>query len=570
MRIAVLDKDRCKPKGCNYLCMRICPINKIGKECIIVSEETKKPIISESLCTGCGICIKKCPYDAIYIINLPEEIGNPIHQYGINGFRLYNLPIPKEGVVGVIGSNGIGKTTALKILSGELIPNLGESATWDEIIKKFKGNEIQSYFKKLSNNEIKAVYKPQYVDAIPKHVKGSVREILKKSDETGSFENLVVNLNLENSLHKDISELSGGELQRVAIAACLMKDADVYLLDEPSSYLDVKERLNMAHIIREIKNKYIFVVEHDLIVLDYLSDYIHVIFGTPGAYGIISNIMSTRSGINEYLDGFLRSENMRFREEIKFDIIPPKERLKSKKIVEYPELIKDYDGFSLDVESGTLYESDVIGILGPNATGKTTFVKILANVVEADNIKLDLNLKISYKPQYITPNDNLVLPLKLKQELVDKFSIKHLIDKKMSELSGGELQKVAIADCLSREADSYLLDEPSAYLDIEERLKLAKYIKRFAAENKKSVMVVDHDILLVDYVSNELMVFEGESGKNGFASKPLDLRSGMNKFLRYRNVTFRRDPDTGRPRVNKPDSVKDREQKSSGEYYYVG
>ncbi len=570
MRIAVLEKDRCKPKDCNFLCMRICPRVKMGDETITVNKEENKPVISEGLCSGCGICIKKCPYEAIHIINLPEEIGEPVHQYGKNGFRIYNLPTPKPGVVGIVGCNGIGKTTALSILSGSIKPNLGENADWSEIIERFRGNEIQNYLEKLSQGNVKAVYKPQHVDRIAKHVKGTVKALLEKGDETGELKNVVKNLDLENALDKDINALSGGELQRVAIAAALTKNADIYLLDEPSSYLDVKERLNVARAVRSLKDKYIMVVEHDLVVLDYLSDYVHVIFGVRGAYGIVSNIKSVRVGINEYLAGFLKSENMRFRDEIKFDVRSPKETKKRKKLVEYPALEKTLGNFKLKTINGVIYLEQTLGILGPNATGKTTFVKMLAGVLKPDDTELELGVRVSYKPQYIPTSNATVKSLGLKNNLAEHFGIIHLADSKINTLSGGELQRVAISDCLSKDADIYLLDEPSAYLDVEERLSLGKFLRRFAVENKKSVLVVDHDLLLVDYLSDGLMVFSGVSGVNGTASGSLSLKEGMNKFLREMGVTFRRDPDSGRPRANKPDSVKDREQKDSGDYYYVG
>lgn len=569
MRIAILNQERCRPDKCNYLCVRMCPIVRSGGEAIVVSEDSKRPVVNEGLCTGCGICVKKCPFNAICIIKLPEEVGMPVHQYGVNGFRLYNLPTPKEGVVGIVGCNGIGKTTVLRILSGELKPNLGGNVGWDEIVERFRGHEIQNYLLELSGGEIKAAYKPQYVDAIPKHVKGRVRDILESGDENGRMDELVKELDLENTLNKSMSDLSGGELQRVALTACLTKDASIYLLDEPSSYLDVRERLNVARAVRNIKDKYIFVVEHDLVVLDYISDYIHVIFGVSGAYGIISNIKSVRVGINEYLDGFLKSENMRFREEIKFEVSPPKEKSKRKKAVEYPALEKEYEEFSLKVQPGILYSPEVLGVLGPNATGKTTFVKMLAGTVKPDNTEVELENVISYKPQYIQPREGVVKDIKIKPELIEKFDIGYLLASEIKNLSGGELQKVAIADCLSVEAQVYLLDEPSAYLDVEERLKLGKYLKKYAFEKNASVLVVDHDILLVDYLSEELLIFEGTPGKTGNASNPLNLRNGMNKFLKQMDVTFRRDPDSGRPRANKPDSQKDREQKTKGEYYYA-
>jgi len=543
---------------------------RTGKETIVIDEELNKPVINEVLCSGCGICIKKCPFEAITIVNLPEEVGTPVHQYGVNGFRLYNLPTPKKGVVGIVGANGIGKSTMIRILAGEIKPNLGENSSWDEVLERFKGKEIQDYLERMSQGDIKAVYKPQYVDSIPRFVKGTVKGALKKNDEAGKLDEIAAKLDMQNSLKKKINELSGGELQRFAVAACLLKKADICLLDEPSSYLDVRERLNLAGVIRDLKNKFVFVVEHDLVVLDYLSDYVHVIYGKPGAYGIISNIKGVRVGINEYLSGFLRAENVRFQDEIKFDVRPPSEKGKRSEVIEYPKLEKKYDEFSLSIEDGILYEPEILGILGPNATGKTTFIKILAGVAEADNTELDMKVKISYKPQYIKLEDAVVKSLKIKPELIERFKIKFLLEKSLQDLSGGELQKVAIADCLSRDADIYLLDEPSAYLDVEERLKLAKFLKKFTYDKETSVLVVDHDILLVDYLSDELLVFSGESGKSGNASQPLNLRKGMNKFLQELGITFRRDPETGRPRANKPESVKDREQRSKGEYYYVG
>lgn len=569
MRIAVLNKDRCKPKDCNFLCIRLCPMVKTGSETIVVDEESKKPEISEELCSGCGICVKRCPYEAINIINLPEEVGEPVHQYGKNGFRLYNLPSPRKGVVGMIGKNGIGKTTALKILSGEQKPNFGrESIEWDEIIKHFRGHEIQDFLDKISKKQIKISLKPQYVEGLQKIAQGKVKEILKY-DENDFNRMLLEKLNIKECLEKKISELSGGELQKVVIFASLSKNADVYLIDEPSSYLDIEERLKLGKIIHEIKDKYVFVVEHDLTVLDYLSEYIYIIFGKPSCYGVISTVKGTRVGINEYLSGYLKAENMRFGEEIKFDVLRARTKKFEIVLTKYPSFEKTYEGFKLTVEEGVLYSGEVLGVLGKNATGKTTFIKVLAGVIKADNYDVGLKSKVSYKPQYIKVSDMLVNKLDLDFSIVKDFRIENLMEKKISELSGGEIQKTAICDCLSKDAEIYLLDEPSAYLDVEERLKLGKFIRNFAEKKEKSVVLIDHDILLVDYSSDRLAIFTGGSGKNGHAHTPLPVRDGMNLFLKEVGVTFRRDPESGRPRANKLGSIKDREQKEKGEYYYL-
>ncbi|NJF24420.1 ribosome biogenesis/translation initiation ATPase RLI [Thermococcus sp. Bubb.Bath] len=590
-RIAVIDYDRCNPDKCgNFLCVRVCPVNRMGGEAIIIDEENYRPVIQEASCTGCGICVHKCPFGAITIVNLPEQLDEDcVHRYGINSFVLYRLPLVKEGmVVGVLGPNGTGKTTAVKILSGQLLPNLcGDNDSWDNVIKAFRGSELQNYFEKLRGEEIRPVVKPQYVDLIPKAVKGKVRDLLKKADDTGKFDEVVKELELEGILDREIGQLSGGELQLVAIAAALLRDAHFYFFDEPSSYLDIRQRLRVAEIIRKLADsgKNVLTVEHDLAVLDYLSDIIHVVYGKPGAYGIFSQPKSTRNGINEFLRGYLKDENVRFRPyEISFTKKSERKSQEGEILVQYPRLVKEYENgsFRLEVDGGELYIGEVVGIVGPNGIGKTTFVKMLAGVEKPTEGEVDWSLTVSYKPQYIkTDYEGTVFELlskanasKLissfyKSELLNPLGIPELYDRKVSELSGGELQRVAITACLLRDADIYLLDEPSAHLDSEQRLAVSKAIRSLMAKDEKTALIVEHDMMMIDYLSDRLIVFEGKPGMYGRALPPMGMRDGMNRFLAGVGITFRRDPDTGRPRANKEGSVKDREQKERGEYYYA-
>ncbi len=126
---------------------------------------------------------------------------------------------------------------------------------------------------------------------------------------------------------------------------------------------------------------------------------------------------------------------------------------------------------------------------------------------------------------------------------------------------------MAIALCLSREADLYILDEPSAHLDVEQRLVTTKVIKRAAEDKGAGIMVIDHDMYTIDMISERLLVFDGVPGKEGTARGPFEMKDGMNLFLSSLGITFRRDK-TGRPRINNPGSYLDREQKAAGEYYY--
>jgi ATP-binding cassette subfamily E protein 1 len=590
IRLAVIDYNKCSPESCgNYLCSRLCPVNRQGKECITVDESRKRPIISEALCTACRICSNKCPRKAISIINLSSELKHPLHQYGKNQFRVYRMPYPKkQHVVGLVGKNGIGKSTLLKIISGNLIPNLGnyeEKPLLEKVIEEFSGRELGLFFTELKQKGIKVSFKPQNIDELPKMVKGKVKDLLKKSNEKGNIDELIEKLELNKILERELNELSGGELQRLSIAAAAGKKADLYAFDEPSSFLDVRQRLNAAQLIsslaEEDENTSVMVIEHDLALLDYLSDLIHVLFGKPGAYGVVSTPKSTRNGLNEFLDGFLKDENLRFRsDELKFSVRPPIKETEKTKLMDYPSFSKTFkEDFSLKVESGTINLAEVIGILGPNAIGKTTFVKILADAEKADEGDIGLGLKVSYKPQYLEAEKGITVHDLLKKNDYNKELFKTQVDrrlnvsdffeKELQHLSGGELQKTAVSLALCRpEYDLLLLDEPSAFVDVEDRVQMAEAIRSVIDSQFKTAFIVDHDLLFIDFVSDKLMVFEGKPSVKGTAKPPQSMQKGMNDFLRQMNISFRRDKDSGRPRANKLNSVLDREQKEKGEYYY--
>ena len=559
------------------------------EDTIVIDKKTKKPILSEELCSGCGICTNRCPFNAVSIINLPEALDEPIHRYGQNMFELFGLPNIKEGsVVGILGPNGIGKSTIIRMFSGELKPNLGrydEDVSWTDIINYFKGSQLQSYFKTLSKGDLKVVHKPQMVDLLPKFVKGNVKKLMESVDERGAMDEVMDLLELKPILSRDISKLSGGELQRVAIAAAALREADFYYFDEPTSWLDVRQRLNAVKVVRNLAEagKSVMVIEHDSAALDAISDYIHILYGQPGAYGVVSQMRGVRVGINSYINGFLREENVRFRKQpIIFDVKPPALEIEAEAIADYSSLKKSYDGFSLEADPGKVQHDEIITAFGPNGIGKTTFAKILAGVTKPDKGKINKKVTIAYKPQYLVSDfDGTVEELLLttaptygtnmfKTEILKPFSLEALMDKEVDELSGGELQRLSVAVTLSREAEIYLFDEPTAFLDVEQRLKAAKAIKRVIESRNAAAIIIDHDIVFIDYISDRAMVFSGEPGVKGHASSPMNLRSAMNSFLSSVGITFRRDKETKRPRVNKFESYLDRETEGKGRILLSG
>ncbi|HVD35867.1 MAG TPA: ribosome biogenesis/translation initiation ATPase RLI, partial [Nitrososphaeraceae archaeon] len=589
-RVAVLDEDLCKPKKCGLECIVYCPVNKTGGECIIQREDDGKAVISEDLCTGCGICVKKCPFEAIVIVNLAKELGDhKIHQYGINSFRLYHLPTPKKGtVIGLLGRNGMGKSTIINILSGNIRPNLGKydnnQLAWDDILDNFRGTELKSHFEKISSGTLRVSIKPQLVYLIPKTFKGTARELLKKYDERHVFDTLVNDLGLTNILDNSVSQLSGGELQRLAVAVAFSKDADYYFFDEPSSYNDIYQRLQVARVITRLadEGKSVMVVEHDLTLLDYLSDYIHILYGEPGAYGIVSPLQSIKVGINNFLEGFIPSENIRFRDRsYKFDNSGQNEDVVLEKpLAKYSNLTKSFPSFKLSANSGQIREGEIVGLVGANALGKTTLMKMIAGIEKPDSGNIEMSAKISYKPQYLQQDHDgdtrsllstaYQAPIEgsaVENHILIPMGMKRLYDKNINTLSGGELQKVAVCATLVRPANIYALDEPSAFLDVEDRISLAKFLHRFVKAEGKSAMIIDHDMQLIDLVSDSLVIFTGTPAIEGIAHNPMNKEDGMNQFLRTLAITYRKDETTGRPRINKMGGRLDRKQKDSGDYY---
>ena len=584
MRVAVLHEDRCQPKKCQNECYNFCPPVRNGIE-VITWRSDNKPIVSEPLCIGCGICVHKCPHDALTIVNLPDEQEkDTIHRYGMNEFRLFGLPAPEEGnVIGILGANGTGKTTAISLLAGEIIPNLGEweeEGEWENVIDYYAGTDIQKHFLGLADEKVRVALKPQYVDRIPKMFDGTLRELLENVATPEKVSEFAEKINI-TSLDKKVSKVSGGELQKGAIAATLLKEADLYFFDEPSSYLDIEQRIFMAKMISELgETKSVIVIEHDLAILDYVTNNIHIMYGSPNAYGIVSQKLAVRNAINTYLDGYIQESNVRIRDNaIKFLKHPPRTGWDGMGLVEWPKLSKKLGDFNLTAEAGEILSGQVLGVVGGNATGKTTFVKMLAGALEPDEGEIESEITVSYKPQYIEVEEDIIVgdllqsvegfdEHVLNNELNRPLNLEPLMDRKLDTLSGGELQRVAVAECLLREADLYLLDEPSAYLDANQRMITAKTIRRSMEQRGKSALVVDHDVYFIDYISDGLLCFGGIPSKEGKAEGPYNMRKGMNVFLERVGVTFRRDKNTHRPRINKPESRLDREQKSKKEYYY--
>ena len=227
----ILDQDKCKPKSAAFTYLRK-HARGCGKECIRVGGSPDQPriIISEQACAACSLRASRCPNNACRLVKVPTGLSrNMTHDYGENGFRLSGLPSPIAGqVLGILGTNGIGKSTALQILSGRLKPNLGQRANppdWEDIVKYYRGNSLQNYLRKLVSDELRVVIKLQLEQDQCRgpSANRSVQDVINRADERGCAEQVCEELELTGLMTRSLEQLSGGELQRLAIARCVCR-----------------------------------------------------------------------------------------------------------------------------------------------------------------------------------------------------------------------------------------------------------------------------------------------------------------------------------------------------------
>ncbi len=621
-RIAIVDRERCKPDKCARECIKRCPPQKSGKIVIEIEDLVSAPArgasrepmtknqiakIIESQCIGCNQCVKACPFDAIRIVNLPTlKQSELIHRYGPNCFMLYQLPAPKiRHITGIIGQNGVGKTTIIDILSGKLRPNFGmfdESAAVDDkdIIRKFRGNSLQDYLRNLYAGRLTFSVKEQQIKRTMPHKTCTVREYIEECG-IGSLRSIPTMdafyaMQLDRLMDSTISTLSGGELQRLKCWCTASVDADVYIFDEPSNFLDVKQRLEVARMIRsmDLEHKYALLIEHDLSILDYVSDEIYIVYGSPGQYGIVSTSQTPAEGINRYLSGYIPSQNMRFREEefdmqVSADLNVVETTLATTTLTDVnyeQQTISHGDEFELTISAGSFSANgNIYLIMGQNGCGKTTFIKWFCSTndrscsVKEQSPKLVDTARVTVEELLYNRIQSSYINPQFKTTVVNPLEIEKIKGKVVRTLSGGELQKVCIVLCLGAAADVYLLDEPSANLDIESRLALIKVIRNFARIVQRPIFIIEHDIMVSVALAQEcgsrvLLAEEMADASISCArfrktctiSAPTACTEGINKFLRSLDITMRRSGHN-RPRINTHGSRLDQEQKRVGLYY---
>lgn len=383
----------------------------------------------------------------------------------------------------------------------------------------------------------------------------TVRTSLEESKGTGfdSMEELIEDLDMTSMLDTCVTDLSDAELQRFAIASTIVQMADVYLFDEPTIFLDARQKYQVARVILSVvkPDRYVCITDNDMSVLDLVCD--HILYTGE----------ETTSG-EVHLDHYpLTLEELS--EEI---VTPPTYR--------YPEtVVKGFGTFSLHVMGGDLRSSEITVVLGNMHTGKTLFLEWLNRISVGQDFSHKDQKMIKCENRHDTVATHLYRLIRFSsldrvfQELVLKpLGIVKILDKRIKEVSQSTLQKIAIATCLGQEgARVFLLDEPSIHLDARERVIAAQTIKRFIAYSRKAALVVEQDFMMATYLADRVIVVQGEPGVQSTVNSPVLMSNGVNQYLSDLNITCRSNRFTSLARMNKPRSVEDEEQKTGGHFF---
>lgn len=540
-RIAVIDARLCKPTQCQHECLKICPVNKMGSECVTVGQELA--MISEALCTGCGLCVKACPFHAIQIIKNAGPIEEKlVYGYGDNAFRLYGVPLPRQGITGIIGENGCGKTTSVRLLSGALKP------------QKIPTVEARDFF---STRHTLAV-KPQELTGASKEKTGALLKKIKSE----RMQELFKTFDLQELEEKPLNALSGGELQRVIVAAALARNEEILVLDEPFAFLDYAYRIRLVHYLKEkFSEKKVLVVDHDLSLLSYLCGQVYLLYGQSGAFGVCSQSYATERGINMFLEGFIAPENTRFRDQpLKYKPQPAE----TKKDVSFtiPQVKVKKGSFSVENPAEVkLFQGEVVGVVGRNGIGKSTIATRLAKTFP-DGITLKKQLLEKTDEQvstFLIAKDNFA------SSYINAMGLKRLEYHSVNNLSGGEHQKLEVYKALSQDKPVVILDEPTNMMDVNGRILLSKLLHD-KANTCTTIMVIDHDLEFLLNTVDRLLVLEGTPGKHGSVKGVYAKEEGVALLLGDFGLSYRRDEATKRLKLNKQGSTKDRELKEKGKY----
>ncbi|KAJ3425958.1 atp-binding cassette sub-family e member [Anaeramoeba flamelloides] len=287
----------------------------MGKKCIVKNEETGSIEIDLDVCVGCMICVKRCKPKALSFLNVESIFTKKIFEYATDNYWLSSIPFPQPGkILGIMGGDFLGKSTILKLLSGKLIPTKDQK-NWEKYLISNRKTGIVEYLNKIYNDEMKIRFKVQRLENYIRNFKGKIHKQFEKSGVINMKEEILTKLSITNLGSRDFTQTSANELQRIAIGLTVINECNIYIIDQPTDFLDIEARYRIAKIIRSLSkgDNYIIVVDHDLSFLDYVSDICSFVYGVPSKHGYSSQVQPVREGINDYLQGYDNHLQYQFR-----------------------------------------------------------------------------------------------------------------------------------------------------------------------------------------------------------------------------------------------------------------
>ena len=464
-------------------------------------------------------------------------------------FNNLNLNIHRNDLIALVGKNGVGKTTLMKIIMGNQELDNGELWSYP--------NLKISYF--TQNFEID----------FSKTVEEEIMKVIFKDEEKFKIDMYCHNLNLNKK--EKINNLSGGQKRRIFLIKSLIPDSDIILLDEPTNHLDLECIEWLENHLREL-NKAMLCVSHDR---TFLSNFTNKVFWldrgdlkiSPKGFKNFDNwseellnqeareLRNRKQFVNLEVEWAQRGVKARVKRNVKrlerakqlkaqlekdessyrFAIQSTKPIVfkpssdNSRFVAEFFKVTVKYPKSSnkiLKDLSVKITKNDRIGLLGKNGTGKSTFLKTLIGELEASsgNIKLKKNLEFSYFDQLrnnlnsnkslkeiLVPNGGDYLSVQGKERHVCSYLKDFQFDPKrvndtILSLSGGQQNRLLLSKVLANPKTGLILDEPTNDLDLETMDLLTEMLSNF----KGTLLIVSHDRDFLDQTVNKILYFEGD------------------------------------------------------------
>lgn len=462
-----------------------------------------------------------------------------------------SLDIQQGDCIVLCGASGCGKTTITRIING-LINELYEGTL-----------EGERYLNDTSYNDLSFYQLPERIGSVFQNPKTQffTLEVLSElafpcenigmsPDKIQSrIEDVATLFNIHDLLNREMFSLSGGEKQLVALASAYMLHPEYLVLDEPSSNLDLQTIERLTDILHRLKNVgcTLIISEHRLYYLESLADY--YLYQTPARDWTLYDKPSWENLTSDERQTLgLRTKQLPEKITLSSSIIACNDDVETLRIKQIPVRWHAKSQPLLTTQTHEFKAGTIIGIVGPNGVGKSTFSKQLAGILPCETDKISWNgsflsdkerLRQSYlvmqdvNYQLFTETVERELTLKatrleLRDEIIQSLNLGHLLKRHPMTLSGGEKQRVAIASALLSGKKVVILDEPTSGMDYQHMMQLKNALNLMKKHNL-FIFIITHDIEFIEQTMNELLVL---TKQGSFSSNSVIDRQTLEMWMK--------------------------------------